>query len=112
MRDKGQDNMSKALTEFEWRVLNATMEIPIGETRTYKQIAERIGHPAAVRAVGSALRKNPYPILIPCHRVIKSDGTLGKYAGKDTGRKAELLAQEREIVQAIGKSYSERRRNV
>ena len=54
-----------------------------------------------MRAVGQALRKNPYPLIIPCHRVVKSDGTLGAYAGKMDGKKAELLAIERIIVQRI-----------
>lgn len=91
------------LTDFEWKVLKATMTIPIGETRSYKWVAERIGSPAAVRAVGQALRKNPYPLLIPCHRVVKSDGTLGGYAGKFDGRKEALLKKERAIVEALKK---------
>ena len=88
--------MSK-LTEFEWQVLKAALTIPLGETRTYKWIAAQIGRPKAVRAVGQALRKNPYPLIIPCHRVVKSDGQLGGYAGKMDGRKRKLLTLEREI---------------
>ena len=64
-------------------------------------MAERIGNPKAVRAVGQALRKNPYPLVIPCHRVIKSDGSLGKYVGKDDGRKKELIDLEHNIKQQI-----------
>ena len=75
----------------------------MGETRSYKWVAERIGKPTAVRAVGQALRKNPYPLLIPCHRVIKSDGTTGGYAGKFDGRKETLLAKERRITEALKK---------
>ena len=86
------------LTKFEWQVLKATMRIPLGETRSYQWIAKQIGSPKAVRAVGQALRKNPYPVIIPCHRVIKSDGSLGGYAGRHTPRKAKLLAKEKEIV--------------
>jgi O-6-methylguanine DNA methyltransferase len=86
------------LTAFELSVLKATLEIPFGETRTYQWVARRIGRPGAVRAVGSALRKNPYPLIIPCHRVIRSDGSLGKYAGKDSGRKKELIELERSIL--------------
>ena len=74
------------------------MTIPIGETRSYQWVARQIGRPKAVRAVGSALRKNPYPLIIPCHRVVKSDGALGAYAGKMDGKKAELLAIEKLIA--------------
>ncbi|MBF0122990.1 MAG: MGMT family protein [Candidatus Omnitrophica bacterium] len=90
----------KTLTSFEWSVLKATLEIPFAETRTYSWVAKRIGRPKAVRAVGQALRKNPYPLIIPCHRVIKSDGVLGKYTGKDDGRKRELILLERFISEA------------
>jgi len=67
-------------TEFERKVWAALNKIPFGETRTYKWIAEKIGNPAAVRAVGRALSKNPIPIVIPCHRVIESDGSIGGYS--------------------------------
>jgi len=89
------------LTPFQRQVLKAALEIPFGETRTYAWVAERIGNPKAVRAVGQALRKNPYPLVIPCHRVIKSDGSLGKYVGKDDGRKKELIDLEHNIKQQI-----------
>lgn len=72
---------SERLTEFEKAVLAATLSIPFGETRTYAWVARRIGKPKAVRAVGSALRKNPWPLIIPCHRVVRSDGAVGQYAG-------------------------------
>ena len=90
-----------SLTAFEWQVLRATLMIPLGETRSYQWIAQRIGRPNAVRAVGSALRKNPYPLIIPCHRVVKSDGTLGAYCGKMDGKKAKLLALEQEIKKQL-----------
>lgn len=67
------------VTEFERKVYLAVSAIPYGETRTYKWVAERIGHPKAVRAVGQALKKNPLPFLVPCHRVVKSNGELGGY---------------------------------
>ena len=86
------------LTKFQWDVLEATARIPLGETRSYKWVAQQIGKPKAVRAVGQALRKNPYPLIIPCHRVIKKDGSLGGYAGEFSRRKAQLLKLEREIV--------------
>ncbi|MBF0522116.1 MAG: MGMT family protein [Candidatus Omnitrophica bacterium] len=95
----------KKLTAFEWKVLSATLKIPLGETRTYQWVAKQIGCPKAVRAVGQALKKNPYPVIIPCHRVIKSDGSLGGYAGNHTGRKKILLNKEQNILAAmIGKS--------
>jgi len=67
-------------TAFEQRVWLALKEIPYGETRTYKWIAERAGSPGAVRAAGQALKKNPLPIILPCHRVIASDGSIGGFA--------------------------------
>lgn len=96
-----------ALTAFEWQVLKATMQIPVGETRSYKWVAEKIGRPNAVRAVGQALRKNPYPVIIPCHRVIKSDGNLGWYGGKKDPKKAELIAMEREIAEKLSELHKQ-----
>ena len=89
------------LTKFQWKVLSVTANIPLGETRTYKWVAEQVGSPKAVRAVGQALRRNPYPIIIPCHRVIKTDGSLGGYAGGPSGKKAKLLAMEKRIKNFI-----------
>jgi methylated-DNA-[protein]-cysteine S-methyltransferase len=67
-------------TEFEKKVWNALSEIPYGQTKTYKWIAERAGSPGGSRAAGQALGKNPIPIIFPCHRVIESDGSLGGYS--------------------------------
>jgi len=86
------------MTSFQWKVLKATLEIPLGETRSYKWVAQQIGNPKAVRAVGQALRHNPYPLIIPCHRVIKEDGALGGYAGGSSKQKEELLALEQKII--------------
>jgi O-6-methylguanine DNA methyltransferase len=83
----------RELTDFERAVLMKTLEIPRGEVRTYGWVAREIGHPRAVRAVGTALRRNPVPILIPCHRVIRSDG-LGNYAGGSPERKRAILSFE------------------
>jgi len=80
-------------TEFEMKVWRALNGIPYGETKTYKWIAEKIGKPAAVRAVGQALSKNPVPIVIPCHRVIESDGSLGGYSS-GVNIKKRLLEME------------------
>ncbi|MCK5214186.1 MAG: MGMT family protein [Candidatus Omnitrophica bacterium] len=85
------------LTPFQWQVLKATLEIPLGETRSYKWVARRIGKPGSARAVGQALCRNPYPLIIPCHRVIRSDGSLGGYAGKMGPKKARLLKREKMI---------------
>jgi methylated-DNA-[protein]-cysteine S-methyltransferase len=68
-------------TDFEKEVWNALRGIPYGETRTYKWLAGKIGKPNASRAVGQALSRNPIPIIIPCHRIIESDGSLGGYSG-------------------------------
>jgi len=80
-------------TDFEKMVWLALREIPYGETRTYKWLAEKIGRPAAFRAVGQALSRNPLPIFLPCHRVIESDGSLGGYSG-GTDIKRRLLDME------------------
>ena len=78
--------------DFQRRVLEAAKRIPFGEARPYAWIAERIGHPHAVRAVGTALGRNPVPLIVPCHRVWRSDGGLGGYlfGGELKRRLAEL----------------------
>lgn len=82
--------------EFQQAALKATYAIPYGQTRTYGEIAELIGHPRAARAVGRAEATNPMPLVIPCHRVIGSDGSLRGYGGpQGIGNKAWLLALER-----------------
>lgn len=80
-------------TEFQRRVWEELARIPYGETISYRALAERIGRPAAVRAVGRANGTNPIPIIVPCHRVIGSNGTLTGYAG-GLGAKETLLALE------------------
>jgi methylated-DNA-[protein]-cysteine S-methyltransferase len=67
------------LRPFQQSVLRATYAIPFGETRTYKEIAEQVGHPNAARAVGRAEATNPMPLVLPCHRVIGMDGKLHGY---------------------------------
>lgn len=79
---------------FDRAVLAKTLEIPPGQVRPYAWIAREIGHPRAVRAAGSALGRNPVPILIPCHRVVRSDGVPGNY-GFGPQLKLDLLASER-----------------
>ncbi|MDP6647629.1 MAG: MGMT family protein [Dehalococcoidales bacterium] len=68
-------------TLFQRRVWETTQLIPYGETRSYRWVAERMGQPAAARAVGQALAKNPLPIIIPCHRVVTNNGKLGGFSG-------------------------------
>lgn len=69
-----------SLLPFTKRVLKETRKIPYGETRTYREIAEAIGNPRASRAVGQALKRNPIPLIIPCHRVVSKDGGLGGFS--------------------------------
>lgn len=64
-------------TEFERKVLVATFKIPKGKISTYKRIAEKVGRPRAYRAVATALKKNPLHPIVPCHRVVRSDGRFG-----------------------------------
>ncbi len=66
-------------TEFQVRVWQALRQIPFGQTRSYQQVADAIGQPRSVRAVATAIAQNPIAMLVPCHRVIHSDGTLGEY---------------------------------
>jgi O-6-methylguanine DNA methyltransferase len=82
------------LTPFQQRVLAKVREIPRGEVRPYTWVAREIGCPRAVRAVGSALGKNPIPLLIPCHRVIRSGGSLGAYSAGGPALKERILAFE------------------
>lgn len=91
----------RSVTEFERAVLLKAREIPRGEVRTYAWIASQIGHPKAVRAVGSALRKNPVPVLIPCHRVVRSDGQLGEYSLGGSGDKRTILAAEGVVLDDV-----------
>ncbi|MBI2424092.1 MAG: methylated-DNA--[protein]-cysteine S-methyltransferase [Candidatus Hydrogenedentes bacterium] len=88
-------------TPFQNAVWNALKQIPFGETRSYAEIAAAIGRPAAVRAVASANASNPLAIVVPCHRVIGSDGKLRGYAG-GLPAKAALLAHERRVISTAG----------
>ncbi len=75
-------------TDFQKSVWRFLLKIPYGETSSYKEIAKNIGNPRATQAVGTAIGKNPFLIIIPCHRVIKADGSLGGFAyGRETKRK-------------------------
>ena len=87
---------SRLGTEFQRAVWKTLRRIPAGRTLTYGELARRIGRPTAVRAVASAVGRNPVSLLVPCHRVIGSDGSLTGYAG-GLRRKAFLLALEKSI---------------
>lgn len=81
-------------TPFQREVWKALRAIPYGQLRSYKEVAEAIGRPTAIRAVGQAVGNNPLPIIIPCHRVIAHDGSLGGYAA-GLSWKEKLLVLER-----------------
>ena len=86
-------------TEFQLKVWNYLKKIPKGKVKTYSDVAKAIGKPLAVRAVANAIGKNPYPPKIPCHRVIRSDGSLGGYSGKGGIRKKlHLLRSEKVFI--------------
>lgn len=86
-------------TSFQQKVWSCLYNIPYGETRTYKDIAEQLGNENSCRAVGNANNKNPIPVFIPCHRVIGSDGSLTGYAG-GLDIKQKLLNLEQKPVNA------------
>ena len=84
---------NKGLSGFGREVYMAVLDIPKGQTRSYKWVAIRIGRPKAARAVGNALNKNPYSGIVPCHRVIKSDRSIGGFASGPS-RKKRMLRRE------------------
>ncbi len=86
--------LAPAGTPFQQRVWGELAKIPYGATWSYRELADRIGNPGAMRAVGTANGRNPLCIFIPCHRVIRASGESGGYAG-GTGNKALLLELER-----------------
>jgi methylated-DNA-[protein]-cysteine S-methyltransferase len=86
------------LSPFARKVLGTCMKIPSGKTVSYSQLAGMIGKPRASRAVGSALARNPIPLIIPCHRVIHSDGSLGNFSAiGGTSTKKKLIALEKKV---------------
>ena len=84
-------------TKFQLKVWNYLKKIPKGKVRTYKDVAKAIGKPLAVRAVANAIGKNPYPPKIPCHRVIRSDGSLGGYSGNGGIRQKRYLLRSEKV---------------
>jgi len=88
------------MTPFAKKVYRVILSIPLGEVRTYKWVAKKAGSNRAYRAVGTILKNNPYPLIIPCHRVIKSNNILGGYAwGKNN--KKRVLDLEKEISRCL-----------
>jgi O-6-methylguanine DNA methyltransferase len=94
------------LTEFQRKVLEEVRRIPYGETISYRELACRIGSEGAARAVGGAVAKNPYPIIIPCHRVVSSSG-IGGFCGETCGEKVEL---KRKMLEMEANYKKERKR--
>ena len=84
-------------TEFQLKVWTYLRKIPRGSVKTYSQVAKEIGKPLAVRAVANAIGKNPYAPKIPCHRVIRSDGSLGGYSGKGGVKTKRFLLKKEGI---------------
>ena len=85
-------------TKFQLKVWAYLSKIPRGRVKTYSQVAKAIGKPLAVRAVANAIGKNPYAPKIPCHRVIRSDGSLGGYSGKGGVKTKRFLLQKEGIT--------------
>ena len=84
-------------TKFQIKVWNYLKKIPKGKLRTYSQVAKAINRPLAVRAVANAIGKNPFPPMIPCHRVVRSDGSLGGYSGKGGITTKKILLKKEKI---------------
>jgi len=84
----------RGASPFERAVWTKTAEIPFGEVRPYGWVAAEIGRPKAVRAVGTALAHNPVPLIVPCHRVVRTDGTIGQYSLGGPDNKVTILAAE------------------
>ena len=92
----------EGIGDWDRRVLTGVRTIPQGATASYGEIARRIGSPGAARAVGGAVGRNPIGLLIPCHRVIAGDGTLGGYGGSWFGSREELLGLKERLLELEG----------
>ena len=90
----------KNMTPFTKKVYQVVLKIPLGRVRSYKWVAQKAGKPKAYRAVGTILKNNPYPLIIPCHRVVKNDLSLGGYALGRRNKKM-LLGLEKEIARCV-----------
>ena len=98
MKLKRPSNIDSIGTKFQKKVWNYLKSIPKGKTKTYKQVAKEINRPKSIRAVANAIGKNPYPPKIPCHRVVRSDGSLGGYSGKGGIKRKKLLLKSEGII--------------
>jgi methylated-DNA-[protein]-cysteine S-methyltransferase len=95
--------LQPSLTDFQRRVLDQCRKIPYGSTISYAELAAKAGFPRASRAVGNCMAANRIPLLIPCHRVVRSDGQLGSYSAPGgVGMKRRLLAMESKNWPRIG----------
>jgi O-6-methylguanine DNA methyltransferase len=92
----------EGMSDWDRRVLDGVRTIPRGATASYGEIARRIGSPGAARAVGGAVGRNPIGLLVPCHRVIAGDGTLGGYGGSWFGSREELLGLKERLLELEG----------
>lgn len=92
--------LAPAGTSFQRAIWKAIAEVPCGRTRTYADLATRVGRPGCARAAGAATGRNPLSIVVPCHRIVGSDGSLTGYAG-GLDRKRHLLALERATIESI-----------
>ncbi len=90
----------EALTPLQQTVLQAVAAIPFGSVRSYGEIARTIGRPGAARFVGSVMAGNPFPILIPCHRVVRSDGSLGGFGGGLALKKAMIEMESKSVLRS------------
>ena len=88
------------MTIFARKVYAVVSKIPLGQVRSYKWVAQKAGKPKAYRAVGTILKNNPYPLIVPCHRVVKNDLSLGGYALGRRNKKM-LLGLEKEIARCF-----------
>ena len=88
------------MTPFALKVYKVVATIPLGEVRTYQWVAKKIGYPLAYRAVGQVLKRNPWPLIVPCHRVVASGGKIGGFAWGKKHKKA-LLDLERQIKELV-----------
>lgn len=90
------------ITDFSVKVLRQAFKIPRGRVATYSLLAAKVGSPGAARAVGSVMANNPFPIVIPCHRVVRADGKVGEFGG-GSDMKKELLEKEGLILGSDGR---------
>ncbi|MFH1621740.1 MAG: MGMT family protein [Candidatus Omnitrophota bacterium] len=91
------ESLSRDFNDFQRKVYKVVLSIPIGQVRSYSWVAREIGKPKAVRAVGTALRNNPFAPIIPCHRVVKNNGSLGGY-NRGLEKKKDLIELEKTLV--------------